>query len=102
MGGGSPSRRKMSAPRLGHRCQGLLQEPGPSRRLGWPLRSLSQLSPEDISPAHGLGGPTPGLVLPVDDLARFQPPLLHLLGQEAHVLPGQRSFFSSRLHLCPR
>jgi hypothetical protein len=32
-GGGSPPRRKMSAPRLGHRRQGLLQEPGPSRRL---------------------------------------------------------------------
>jgi hypothetical protein len=101
-GGGSPPRRKMSAPRLGHRRQGLLQEPGPSRRLGRPLRSLSQLSPEDISPAHGLGSPSPGLVPPVDDLARFQSPLLHLLGQGAHVLPGQRSFFSSRLRLCPR
>jgi hypothetical protein len=42
---GSPPRRKMSAPRLGHRRQGLLQEPGPSRRLDRPLRSLSQLSP---------------------------------------------------------
>jgi hypothetical protein len=69
--GGSPPRRKMSAPRLGHRRQGLLQEPGPSRRLDRPLRSLSQLNPEDISPAHGLGSPTPGLVPPVDDLARF-------------------------------
>jgi hypothetical protein len=69
--GGSPPRRKMSAPRLGHRRQGLLQDPGPSRRLDRPLRSLSQLNPEDISPAHGLGSPTPGLVPPVDDLARF-------------------------------
>jgi hypothetical protein len=101
-GEGSPPRRNMSAPRLAHRRQGLLQERGPSRRLGWPLHSLSQLSPEDISPAHGLGSPTPGLVPPVDDPARFQPPLLHLLGQGAHVLPGQRSYFSSRLRLCPR
>jgi hypothetical protein len=69
--GGSPPRRKMSTLRLGHRRQGLLQEPGPSRRLDRPLRSLSQLSPEDISPAHGLGSPTPGSVPPVDDLARF-------------------------------
>jgi hypothetical protein len=71
--GGSPPRRKTSAPRLGHRRQGLLQEPGPSRRLDRPLRSLSQLSPEDISPAHGLGSPTPGLVPPVDDPARLRP-----------------------------
>jgi hypothetical protein len=69
--GGSPPRRKMSAPRLGHRRQSLLQEPGPSRRLDQPLRSLSQLTPEDISPAHGLGSPTPGLVPLVDDLAMF-------------------------------
>jgi hypothetical protein len=90
-----------SAPCLGHRCQGLLQEPGPSRRLDRPLRSLSQLSPEDISPAHGLGSPTPGLVPPVDDLARFQLPLLCLLGLGSHLLLGRRSFFSSRLRLCP-
>jgi hypothetical protein len=101
-GGGSPPRRKMSALRLGHRRQGLLQEPGPSRWLGWPLRSRSQLSPEDISPAHALGSPTPGLVSPVDDLARFQPPLLCLLGLGSHLLLGRRSFFSSRLRLCPR
>jgi hypothetical protein len=68
---GSPPRRKMSAPRLGHRCKGLLQEPGPSRLLDRPLRSLSQLTPEDISPAHGLDSPTPGLVPPVDDPASF-------------------------------
>ena len=98
--GGSPPRRKMSAPRLGHRRQGLFQEPGPSRQLDRPLRSLSQLSPEDISPAHGLGSPTPGLVPLVDDLARFQPPLLRLLGLGSHLLPGRRSFFSSQLRLC--
>jgi hypothetical protein len=71
--GGSPPRRKMSAPRLGHRHRGLLQEPGPSRRLDRPLRSLSQLSPEDISPAHGLSNPTPALVPPVDGPARLRP-----------------------------
>jgi hypothetical protein len=101
-GGGSPPLRKMLAPRLGHRRQGLLQEPGPSRRLDRLLYSLSQLSPEDISPTHGLGSPTPGLVPPVDDLARFQPPLLRLLGLGSHLLLGRRSFFSSRLRLCPR
>jgi hypothetical protein len=79
----------MSAPHLGHRRKGLLQEPGPSRRLDRPLRSLSQLSPEDISPAHGLGSPTPGLVPPVGDLARFQPPLLRLLGLGSHLLLGR-------------
>jgi hypothetical protein len=90
--GGSPPRRKMSAPRLGHRRQGLLQEPGPSRRLDRPPRSLSQLSPEDISPTHGLGSPAPGLVPPVDDLARIQPPPLHLLGLGSHLLLGRQSF----------
>jgi hypothetical protein len=100
-GEGSPPQRKMSASRLGHRRQGLLQEPGPSRRLDRPLLSLSQLSPEDISPAHGLGSPTPGLVPPVDDMARFQPSLLCLLGLGSHLLLGRRSFFLSRLRLCP-
>jgi hypothetical protein len=97
----SPTRRKMSAPRLGHRRHGLLQEPGPSRWLDRPLRSLSQLSPEDTSPAHGLGSLTPGLVPPVDDLARFQPPLLRLFGLGSHLLLGRRSSFSSQLRLCP-
>jgi hypothetical protein len=90
--GGSPPRRKTSTPRLGHRRQGLLQKPGPSRRLDQLPRSLSQLSPEDISPADGLGNPTPALVPPVDDPARFQPPLLHLLGLGSHLLLGRRSF----------
>jgi hypothetical protein len=35
-------------------------------------RSLSQLSPEDISPAHGLGNSTPALVPPVDGPARLR------------------------------
>jgi hypothetical protein len=99
--GGSPPRRKTSAPRLGHHRQGLLQEPGPSRRPDRPLRSLSQLSPEDTSPAHGLGSLTPGLVPPVDDLARSQSPLLRLLGLGSPLLLGRRSFFFSQLRLYP-
>jgi hypothetical protein len=83
--GGSPPRRNLSAPRLGHRRRGLLQEPGPSRRLDWPLRSLSQLSPEDINPARGPSNPTPASVPPVD-------------GRPGS---GRRSFFSSQLCLCP-
>jgi hypothetical protein len=92
---GSPPRRKMSTPRLGHRRQGLLQEPGPSRRPDRPLRSLSQLSLEDTSPAHGLSSPTPGLAPPADDLARSQPLLQCLVGLGSPLLLGQRSFFSS-------
>jgi hypothetical protein len=69
----SPLRRTTSAPRPGHRRQGLLQEPGPSRRLGQPPRSLSQLSPENTSPARGLGNPTLALVPPVDGPARLRP-----------------------------
>jgi hypothetical protein len=98
---GSPPRRKMSAPRLGHRRQGLLHKPGPSRRSDRPLRSLSQLSPEDTSSAHGLGSPTPGLVPPADDLARSQPLLRRLVGLGSPLLLGRRSFFSSQLRLCP-
>jgi hypothetical protein len=71
--GGSPLRSTTSAPSPGHRRQGLLQGPGPSRRLGRPPRSLSQLSLEDTSPAHGLGNPTSALVLPVDSPARPRP-----------------------------
>jgi hypothetical protein len=80
---GSSPRRNLSAPRLGHRRSGLLREPGSSRRLDWLLRSLSQLSPEDVSPAHGLGNPTPALAgqwtarlgfdRPVDSPARLRP-----------------------------
>jgi hypothetical protein len=86
-GKGSPLRRTTSAPRPGHRRKGLLQEPGPSRRLGRPPRSLSQLSPEDTSPARGLGNSTPALVPPVDDPARPRPMKLPFLSQ---------------LRLCPR
>jgi hypothetical protein len=85
--GGSPLRRTTSAPRPGHRCQGLLQEPGPSRRLDRPPRSLSQLSPEDTSPARGLDNSTPALVPLVDDPAKPRPTKLPFLSQ---------------LRLCPR
>jgi hypothetical protein len=71
--GGSPPRRNLSAPRLGHRRYGLLREPSPSRRLNRLLRSLNQLSPEDVSPAHGLGKLTPASVPPVDGPARLRP-----------------------------
>jgi hypothetical protein len=72
-GEGSPLRMTTSAPHPSHRRQGLPQEPAPSRRLGRPPRSLSQLSLEDTSPAHGLGNPTPALVQPVDGPARLRP-----------------------------
>jgi hypothetical protein len=86
---------------LGPQSQGLCQGPGPSRHLGWPLRSLSQLSPKDLSLAHGLDSVTPGLVPLADDLAKPQPPPLHLLGLGRRLLLGRRSLFSSRLCLCP-
>jgi hypothetical protein len=99
---GSPTRRRTPTPRLGPHGQVLRKGSGSSGRLGWPLRSLGQLSPEDLSPTHGLGRVTPGLVPLADDLAKLQPPLLHLLGLGSHMLPGRRSLFSSRLRLCPR
>ena len=73
-----------------------------SRRLGQPLRSPSQLSPEDLSPAHGFGSLAPGLVLLAGDLAKPQLLLLHLLGQGSHLLPRRESPCSSRHRLCPR
>jgi hypothetical protein len=80
---------------LGPHDQVLRKGSGPSGRLGWPLRSLSQLSPEDLSPAHGLGNVTLGLVPLVDDLTKLQPSLLHLFGLGSHMLPGRRSLFST-------
>jgi hypothetical protein len=83
-------------------------KPGPasddeaSRRLGQPLRSPSQLSPEDLSSAHGFGGLTPGLVLLASDLAKLQLPLLHLLGLGSHLPPHREDLCSSRHCLCPR
>jgi hypothetical protein len=69
----------MPTPRLGPHGQVLRKGSSPSGRLGWPLRSLNQLSPEDLSPAHGLGSVTPGLVPPADDLAKLQPSLMYIL-----------------------
>jgi hypothetical protein len=79
----------MSAPCLGHRRQGLLQGPGPGKHLDRLLRKLSQLSPEDISPAHGLGSITLKMVSLTDDPARIRPPLLHLLGLGSRLLLGR-------------
>jgi hypothetical protein len=44
----------------------------------------------------------PGLVPLADDLAKLQPPLLHLLRLGSHLLLGRRSLYSSRLRLRPR
>jgi hypothetical protein len=71
--GGSPLQRTTSEPRPGHHRQGLLQESGPSRQLGRPPRSLSQLSPKDISLARGLDNSTLASVPPVDGPARLRP-----------------------------
>jgi hypothetical protein len=68
---GSPPRRRTPAPHLGPRGQALRKGSGPSGCLGWPLRSHSRLSPEDLSPAHGLDSMTPGLVPLADDLAKL-------------------------------
>jgi hypothetical protein len=72
-----------------------------SRRLGQPLRSPSQPSPEDLSPTHGFGGLAPGLVLLVGDLAKPRLPLLCLLGLGNHLTPHRESLCSSRHRLCP-
>jgi hypothetical protein len=86
---------------LGPHVQALRKGPGPSGRLGWPLHSLSQLSPEDLDPAHDLSSVTPGMVPLADDLDKLQPPLLHL-GLGSHLLLGRRSLYSSRHRLRPR
>jgi hypothetical protein len=72
----------------GH-SQALRKGPGPSGRLSQLLRSLSQLTPKGLSPAHGLGSLAPRLVLLADDLAKLQLPLLQLLGLGSHLLPGR-------------
>jgi hypothetical protein len=102
MGRRIPTPREDAAPRLGPHSQGLRKGPGLSGHLGWPLHSLIQLSPMDLSPAHGLGSVTPGLVPLADDLAKLQPPLLHLLGLGSHLLLGRRGLFSSQHRLRPR
>jgi hypothetical protein len=66
---------------------GLALDGDASRRLGQPLHSLSQLSPEDLSPAHGFGSLAPGLIPLAGDLVKPQLPLLRLLGLRSHLLP---------------
>jgi hypothetical protein len=85
---GSLLRRTTSAPCPGHRRQGLLQESGPSRQLGRSPRSLSQLSPEDISPARGLGNSVPASVPPVDGPARLRPTKSSFQANSASVHAG--------------
>jgi hypothetical protein len=94
--GGSPLRRTTSAPRPGHRRQGLLQESGPSRQLNRQPRSLSQLSPEDISSARGLGNSTPASVPPADGPARLRPTKSSFRANSASVHTDTAAFgFSS-------
>jgi hypothetical protein len=91
---GSLPRRRTPTLRLGPHGQVLCKGSGPSGRL--PQRdfgSLSQLSLEDLSLAHGFGSVTPGLVPLADDLAKLHPPLLHLLGLGSRMLPGRRNLF---------
>jgi hypothetical protein len=87
-------RRMTSAPRPGHHRQGLLQESGPSRWVGRPPRSLSQLSPEDISLAHGLGNSTPALVPPVDGPVRLRPMKSSFRANSASVHTNTAAFGS--------
>jgi hypothetical protein len=86
---------------LGPSRPGSPQGSRPKRTPRLAARSLSQLSPEDLSLAHGLGSVTPGLVPLADDLVKLQSPLLHLLGLGSHLLPGRRSLYSSRHRLRP-
>jgi hypothetical protein len=72
-----------------------------SRRLSQSLCSLSQLSPEDLSPAHGFDSLAPGLVPLAGDLAKPQLSLLHLLGLGSHLLPRRESLCPSRHRLYP-
>jgi hypothetical protein len=85
---GSPLRRTTPAPRPGYRRQGLLQVSDPSRRLGRPPRSLSQLSSEDTSPVRGLGNSTPASVPPVDGPARLRPTKSSFRANSASVHAG--------------
>jgi hypothetical protein len=70
---GSPLWRTASSPSPGRRCQGLLRESGPSRRLGRSPRGLGQLSSKNVSPTRGLGWSIPASVPLTDDPARLRP-----------------------------
>jgi hypothetical protein len=94
-GEGSPLRRTTSAPRLGQRRQGLLQEPSPSRRLGRPPRSLSQLPhgghqpgswPRQLDPGVGPANGRPGQA-PADE-ASFRANSASVHADTAALGPG--------------
>ena len=75
-----PSLGRRRGPRISTLKDDVIITPGPSPpgsspriRLGWSPRGLGQLSPEDISPAQGLGNSIPASVPPVDDPARLWP-----------------------------
>jgi hypothetical protein len=82
-GGVRPSLRRRHGPRISTLKDDVIimpgsspplpQESGSSRRLSWSPRGLGQLSPEDISPARGLGRSTPASVPLTDDPARLWP-----------------------------
>jgi hypothetical protein len=75
-----PSLGRRRGPRICTLKDDIIIMPGPSPpgsspriRLGWSPRGLGQLSPEDISPAQGLGRSTPASVPLTDDPARLRP-----------------------------
>jgi hypothetical protein len=88
--------------RPGGHDQALCKGPGPSGRLGQPLRGLSQLTPKGLIPAHGLGSLAPRLVPLTNSLAKLQLPSPHLLGLGGHQLPGRQSLCSCRHRPYPR
>jgi hypothetical protein len=76
--------------------QGFRPERTPRLAAPWPQPAVPR------GPQPGSRPRQRGLVPLVDDLAKLQPPLLHLLGLGSHMLPGRRSLFSSGLRLCTR
>jgi hypothetical protein len=63
-----------------------------------PTRSLSQLSPEDISPAHDLGNSTPAPVPPVDGQVKLRPtkPSFRAKSASVHTDIAASDFGSSK------
>jgi hypothetical protein len=82
---GSPLWRTTSSPRPGHRCQGLLRESGPSRRLGRSPRGLGQLPSKDVGPTRGFGWSIPASVPLTDDPARLRPTRFSFRANSASV-----------------
>jgi hypothetical protein len=89
-------------PRLGRTGRTRRPRPGspqgsrPERTPRLTARSLSQLTPKGLSPAHGLDSFSPRLVPLTDSLAKLQLPQPHLLGLGSHLLPGRQSLHSCR------